>query len=73
MGKPCVVGCAELTVDAVSHSARLAGTAIKEGDWLSIDGETGAIYLGQSKVAIDRPDAELAEIERWQTKSLEHS
>ena len=33
----------------------------------------GTIYLGQSKVAIDRPDAELAEIERWRTKSLERS
>jgi hypothetical protein len=33
----------------------------------------GTIYLGQSKVAIDRPDAELAEIERWRTKPLEHS
>jgi len=73
MGKPCVVGCAELTVDAASHSARLAGVTIKQGDWLSIDGETGAIYLGQSKVAIDRPDTELAEIERWRTKPLEHS
>jgi hypothetical protein len=33
----------------------------------------GTIYLGQSKVAIVRPDAELAEIDRWRTKALEHS
>lgn len=71
--KLLTTGAFKPEVLAASHSARLAGNAIKEGDWLSIDGETGAIYLGQSKVAIDRPDAELAEIERWQTKSLEHS
>ena len=51
----------------------LAGAAINEGDWLSIDGEAGAIYLGQCRVVVDRPEAELAEIERWRTKSFEHS
>jgi len=73
MGKPCIVGCAGLNVDVASHCAHLAGTTIKEGDWLSIDGEMGTIYLGQCNVVVDRPEAELAEIERWQTKSLEHS
>jgi pyruvate,orthophosphate dikinase len=47
MGKPCVVGCAALTVDAARHSARLAGTTVNEGDWLSIDGGTGAIHFGR--------------------------
>jgi pyruvate,orthophosphate dikinase len=71
MAKPCIVGCAELNFDVTSHGARLAGTAIKEGDWLSIDGETGAIHLGRGQVVADRPEAELAEIERWRTKPLE--
>jgi pyruvate,orthophosphate dikinase len=73
MGKPCVVGCAGLNVDVASHCAQLGVTAIKEGDWLSIDGEMGTIYLGQCNVVVDQPEAELAEIERWRTKSLEHS
>ena len=73
MGKPCIVGCAALTVDAAAHSARLAGTTIKEGDWLSIDGEAGTIYLGRCNVVVDRPEAELAEIERWRTKSHENA
>ena len=73
MGKPCIVGCAGLNVDAAGHGARLAGTAIKEADWLSIDGETGAIYLGRCDVVAERPDAELAEIERWRSKSLAHA
>ncbi len=73
MAKPCIVGCAALSVDAASRGARLAGTAVKEGDWLSIDGETGAIYLGRGNVVAERPDAELAEIERWRSKSLAHA
>jgi len=44
----------------------------QEGDWLSIDGEAGTIYLGQCNVVVDRPETELAEIERWRIKSLEH-
>jgi len=73
MAKPCIVGCTELNVDVAGHGASLAGTAIKEADWLSIDGEAGAIYLGRCNVVADRPEAELAEIERWRSKSLAHA
>ena len=59
MGKPCIVGCTELSVDAAGHCARLAGVAIQEGDWLSIDGEAGTIYLGRCEVIAERPEAEL--------------
>lgn len=63
MGKPCIVGCTALTFD--DNGAQLAGHAIQEGDWLSIDGEAGAIYLGRLEVITKRPEAELAEVERW--------
>ncbi len=72
MGKPCVVGCTALSVDVAGHSAMLATAAIKQGDWLSIDGERGTIHLGRCQVAVDRPDAELAEIERWRVQSTRH-
>jgi len=65
MGKPCIVGCIGLSIDIAGHCAQLPGAAVKEGDWLSIDGETGAIYLGRSEVVTERPEAELAEIESW--------
>jgi pyruvate,orthophosphate dikinase len=73
MGKPCVVGCAALMVDVARHSAQLAETPIKEGDWISIDGETGAIYLGKCSIVVERPEAELNELERWRAKSFAHS
>jgi pyruvate,orthophosphate dikinase len=65
MGRPCIVGCAALSFDATYRTATLAGTAISEGDWLSVDGGSGAIYLGRGTVVADRPESELAEIERW--------
>ena len=65
MGKPCIVGCAALAVDPAGRSARLATTAFGEGDWVSIDGEAGAIYLGRGDIISERPETELAEVERW--------
>jgi pyruvate,orthophosphate dikinase len=48
IGKPCVAGCAELVVDYGSRSARstLSGTTFKEGDWISVDGSTGEVFVG---------------------------
>jgi pyruvate, orthophosphate dikinase len=65
MGKPCIVGCTALAVDVAGRCGALAGVPIKEGDWLSIDGEAGAIYRGRGAVVAERPEAELKEIERW--------
>ena len=69
MGKPCIVGCAKLSVDPSQRSARLDGVALNEGDWLSIDGEAGTIHLGRGKVVVERPETELAEIRRWRASA----
>jgi pyruvate,orthophosphate dikinase len=69
MGKPCVVGCAGLAVDAAQHRAQLGAHTIQQGDWVSIDGGSGAVYRGRGKVVTDHPDAELAILERWRAES----
>ncbi len=48
IGKPCVAGCAELLVDYGTRSAKstLTGLSFAEGDWISVDGGTGEVYLG---------------------------
>jgi pyruvate,orthophosphate dikinase len=47
IGKPCVAGSADLAVDYASKSASCSRTGIdfKEGDWVSLDGSTGDLYL----------------------------
>jgi pyruvate,orthophosphate dikinase len=47
MGKTCVVGAGEITVDAVHGEIRARGLTVKEGDWISVDGTTGEVILGQ--------------------------
>ena len=65
LGKACVVGCPALTVDAPARQAEIAGHALKEGDWLSLDGESGEVFLGERRIVTSKPEAEIAEIQRW--------
>ena len=46
IGKPCVSGCAELEVNYSTKSATANGVTIKEGDFVSLDGSTGEVFLG---------------------------
>ena len=47
MGTPCVSGAGGLAIDAETLSATLGGQTIGQGDWLTIDGSSGEILLGQ--------------------------
>lgn len=46
MGKCCVAGCSDLFVDEQLKVMKTDAITLREGDWLSIDGSTGAIYAG---------------------------
>lgn len=48
MGKCCIAGCAELTINEKEKTIILTtGEQLHEGDFLSLDGSTGNVYLGQ--------------------------
>ena len=46
MGKVCVAGCGELQIDYAKAEIVVKGNTIKMGDWISLDGSTGDVYLG---------------------------
>ena len=46
MGTACVSGCGEIKIDEEAKYFELGGHTIKEGDYISLDGSTGKIYLG---------------------------
>ena len=55
MGKCCVAGCGEIKVDEVAKEVRKDNLVLKEGDFISLDGSTGIVYLGdvaKSKAAM---------------------
>ncbi len=47
MGTCCVAGCGEIAMHEEEKYFTLNGETIKEGDYISLDGSTGNIYLGQ--------------------------
>jgi len=47
MGKPSVVGAGELEVNERAQTITVAGRTLKEGDWLSFDGLSGEVKIGQ--------------------------
>ena len=46
MGTACVSGCGDIKIDEDGKYFRLGGQTIQEGDYISLDGSTGKIYLG---------------------------
>ncbi|MEC9229516.1 MAG: PEP/pyruvate-binding domain-containing protein, partial [SAR324 cluster bacterium] len=46
-GKPAVVGVSELELDLVARKMEVGGDIIEEGNWISLDGTLGEVYLGQ--------------------------
>ena len=56
IGKPCVAGSADLssTTRASRPTATSTGTEFQEGDWVSLDGSTGALYVG-ALPTVERP------------------
>ena len=67
MGKPCIVGCDAMSVDAAADRARLADAPIAGGDWITIDGDNGRLFLGRRETVATRPEAELAEVAAWRS------
>ena len=47
MGKCCVSGAGELQIDYKARTIKVNGFTVKEGDWISLNGSTGEVYLGQ--------------------------
>jgi len=69
IGKPCVAGSEELHVDADAKKAHsnVTGLEIHEGDWISLDGSTGEVFVGALPTVSARYEeqAELQTILGW--------
>lgn len=65
LGKVCLVGCANLKIAEDGRSATLGETRVLPGEWLSLDGSTGEVSLGQREIEIEASSPEHQEVERW--------
>jgi pyruvate,orthophosphate dikinase len=46
-GVPCVVGASGIRIDLESRQMNADGQVIQEGEWISVDGSSGDVYLGE--------------------------
>jgi pyruvate,orthophosphate dikinase len=46
-GIPCVVGASKMRVDLENRIMEMDGKVVKEGDWISVDGTTGKVFIGK--------------------------
>jgi pyruvate,orthophosphate dikinase len=54
MGKCCVSGAGKIKVNYKLHNFQVDDVTVKEGDWISLNGTTGEVFLG--KIATITPD-----------------
>ncbi len=62
MGKCCVSGAGTLKIDYASKSMEVDGLVVKEGDYISLNGSTGDIFLGKVGTTEAELDADFAEL-----------
>jgi len=62
-GTPAIVGADAVKISGNSFTAN--GVTVKEGDWLSLDGTTGEVMLGQLALVASKPPKEFDTILKW--------
>ncbi len=65
-GKPAVVGASALSIDLGARIMTVGQLEVREGDWLSVDGTTGEVFLGKLETVVpDMDDEWLARLMGW--------
>jgi pyruvate,orthophosphate dikinase len=65
LGKVCLVACPALEINLDSRQCTIGSTVLNEGDFLSLDGNTGDVHLGCLTPLIERPQRALGAITTW--------
>ena len=66
-GIPCVVGASSIKIDVDKRLMMVEDTVVKEGEWISVDGTTGNIFMGKISVTIPsiEEQVELMALLKW--------
>ena len=65
MGTCCVAGCSTIAVDEAAKCFTCNGTKVCEGDYISIDGSTGNVYVGQIETADATVSGDFGKLMQW--------
>jgi len=65
MGKPCIAGAQDLKIDTEARRFAVGDVVVKDGDWISMDGASGRVILGQAVLAPAAIDENVNTILAW--------
>jgi len=65
MGKCCVSGCGALSIDYSKKEFKVGKTTVKEGDFISLDGATGEVFVGQIPTKEAKFEGEFGTLMEW--------
>ena len=65
MGRCCVAGCAGIAVDEKGGALTIGGRTLHRGDFISIDGSTGNVYIGSIPTVDAAVTGEFAKVMEW--------
>ncbi|SHJ45293.1 pyruvate phosphate dikinase [Hathewaya proteolytica DSM 3090] len=65
IGTCCVAGCGDITVDEANKVFYVGGQKVMEGDYISLDGSTGNVYLGCIKTVAPEISGDFGEFMSW--------
>jgi len=65
MGKSCVCGASVLNIDYSQQQFNVNGTTVTKGEWITVDGSTGRVFLGQVPTVQPKLDADFGELMSW--------
>ncbi|NLT35989.1 MAG: pyruvate, phosphate dikinase [Gaiellales bacterium] len=65
MGRPCIAGASEVKIDPTGTYFTVGDTAVRENDWITMDGSTGRIYLGKVPLAPPQISGNFDKVLHW--------
>jgi pyruvate,orthophosphate dikinase len=68
MGKTCVCGASSIEVDYGQQQFTVDGEVVTKGDWITVDGSTGRVFLGKVPTIQPSLGTDFHELMKWTDK-----
>jgi len=68
-GKPCIVGAGDISIDYAKNEFSVRGTKVRRGDWITVDGTSGQVILGQAPLIDPELGDDFRQLMEWADKA----